>query len=381
MHGYTVIDVETTGLAPEKHDRILELAVVYVSPAGEITGSWSTLINPQRDVGPTRIHGITAKDVASAPTFAQVAPHLLQAVAGRTLVAHNAPFDLRFLAAELTRAGLPAAPLPLTGVCTMAWSGTFLAAPSRRLIDCCSACGIELTDAHSAAADALATAQLLRHYLTLVPAAPWQNIVDHCTDYRWPTPAENYSPLSALTRTEIRMRPADAWLDRIVARMPRSRDPLVESYLGVLELAMLDGYLAEHEKQQLVGVAEATGLSRGQILDLHAGYLQALAELAWADGVVTSQEKAQLHAVAALLGLTHADVEAAIDDAHTGRLDGGLPGSSMALAGITLSPWRPGSLHRGHEPPQGRVGGACGPARPRPRRRHQAHEARGGGRP
>ena len=54
--------------------------------------------------------------------------------------------------------------------------------------------------------------------------------------------------------------------------------------------------------------------------------------------------------MAALLGLTHADVEAAIDDAHVGRLDGSLPGSSMALAGMTLSAWRSGCLHRGYEP-------------------------------
>nr|NLI51307.1 hypothetical protein [Propionibacterium sp.]NLI51309.1 hypothetical protein [Propionibacterium sp.] len=46
MGGYTVIDVETTGLVPEKHDRVVELAVTYVSHDGDIQDHWSTLVNP-----------------------------------------------------------------------------------------------------------------------------------------------------------------------------------------------------------------------------------------------------------------------------------------------------------------------------------------------
>lgn len=44
MSGYTVIDFETTGLAPALHDRVVEIGVVYVSDQGEIEGSgrsWS----------------------------------------------------------------------------------------------------------------------------------------------------------------------------------------------------------------------------------------------------------------------------------------------------------------------------------------------------
>lgn len=63
MTGYTVLDLETTGLFPQKHDRILEIGVVSVSEDGDVLDEWSTLINPGRDVGPTSIHGITARDV------------------------------------------------------------------------------------------------------------------------------------------------------------------------------------------------------------------------------------------------------------------------------------------------------------------------------
>jgi DNA polymerase III epsilon subunit-like protein len=68
MSGYTVVDLETTGLFPQQHDRIVEIAIVTVSDAGHIEQEWSTLVNPQRDVGPTHIHGITAREVLDAPT-------------------------------------------------------------------------------------------------------------------------------------------------------------------------------------------------------------------------------------------------------------------------------------------------------------------------
>ena len=157
MSGYTVVDVETTGLSPERGDRVVEIGVVYVSDGGEIQDHWSTVINPQRDVGPTRIHGLTATDVAAAPTFSDLAPYVLRAISGRTTVAHNATFDLRFLASELLRSGVPLTDLPLSGVCTMQWSTAYLNASSRRLADCCRAGGVTLTAAHSAGADAMAT--------------------------------------------------------------------------------------------------------------------------------------------------------------------------------------------------------------------------------
>ena len=65
-------------------------------------------------------------------------------------------------------------------------------------------------------------------------------------------------------------------LDRIVARMPRSADSRVDSYLALLEMAMLDGYLSLHEQDQLVEAAQSSALSRPQVLALHAEYLHAM---------------------------------------------------------------------------------------------------------
>jgi DNA polymerase III subunit epsilon len=244
VEGYTVVDVETTGLSPTTHDRIVELGVVYVSNQGMIQDRWSTLINPQRDVGPTRIHGITPSEVAAAPTFAEVSPYLLRAIAGRVVVAHNAPFDLRFIAHELIRAGVPLTDLPLVGVCTMQWATHYVLAPGRRLIDCCRASGISLENAHSAAADALAAAQLLSFYLETARFRPlWHDAIECSKSYKWPSYGGTYSEMRLAHRRESHApRPAQ-WLDGVVARMPRAADPRVDAYLGVLEEALLDGLI------------------------------------------------------------------------------------------------------------------------------------------
>ncbi len=101
---FAVVDVETTGFT--NRDRVLEVAVVHAAADGTVTGTWSTLVNPDRDIPNTRIHGISAADVVGAPTFADIAGELADQLNGRVFVAHNAPFDTRLLAAEFGRLGL-----------------------------------------------------------------------------------------------------------------------------------------------------------------------------------------------------------------------------------------------------------------------------------
>lgn len=166
----------------------------------------------------------------------------------------------------------------------------FLDAPSRRLADCCTASGIALTDAHSAIADAHATAELLGHYLGLLEGArrlPWQEEIELADAFAGPRDLPR-SAARLLERTAARSVRPDGWLDRILPRIPRTADSRIDSYLATLELALLDGVLAEHEKDELVAVAQECGLSRGAVLELHAGYLWAMAEVALADGVVTA---------------------------------------------------------------------------------------------
>lgn len=311
MSGYTVVDLETTGLFPQMHDRIVEVAVVQLSDQGHLESEWSTLVNPERDVGPTEIHGITTRDVLQAPTFAEVAPHVLNEISGRTVVAHNARFDLRFLDAEFERADVGTVP-PSPGLCTMELSRRFIRGASRKLKDCCAAARVPHNDAHSALGDARGAAGLLVYYLAKagVPV-PWDDVIRFTRAHRWPPGPDPMPTLRMLNRNQLQRRPA-AWLDRITSLMPRNDDPVVDAYLDVLEQAMLDHYISAHEEEALVGLAITLGLSRDQLAAIHAMYLDTMAAAALADGVVTETERHELDQAASMLGLPRRLVDAAL---------------------------------------------------------------------
>jgi DNA polymerase III epsilon subunit-like protein len=77
---FAVVDVETTGLY--NSDRVVEVAVVTITADGRVVDEWDTLINPQRDVGPTHIHRITPSMVSAAPTFEEIAVALARRLDG-----------------------------------------------------------------------------------------------------------------------------------------------------------------------------------------------------------------------------------------------------------------------------------------------------------
>lgn len=327
--GYTVVDLETTGLFPQKHDRIIEIGIVSVTDDGEVADEWSTLINPGRDVGPTDIHGITARDVLDAPRFHDVAHHVIARLSGRTLVAHNARFDTHFLDHEFERAGLGTrAPTP--SLCTMQLSTSYLRGASRKLKDCCHAARVPHVDKHTAIGDARAVAGLLRYYLTQSGRpVPWDHTNRLTRRHWWPASIPAAS-VPSRQRGGADRRP-DAWLDRISSQLPRNHDPAVEAYLDVLERAMLDCYLSAHEEEALIEVARGLGLQRDQIAAVHATFLDAMAIAAWEDGVVTETELGDLSKVAGMLGLPGALVRIALQRAEQ------LAGHRAARGGFKLA--------------------------------------------
>ena len=317
MTGYTIVDLETTGLFPQKHDRVLEIGLINLSDSGEVESEWATLINPQRDVGPTHIHGITARDVLDAPTFDEVAPHVITSLAGRTLVAHNARFDTHFLDYEFDRAGAGTMP-PTPSLCTMQLSHSYLRGASRKLKDCCAAAHVAHVDEHTALGDARAVAGLLRFYMKqAVQPVPWSSILEATRRHWWPELGSRISNTVRTVRRRVTPRRPDAWLDRITSSLPRNPEPKVEAYLDVLERAMLDGYLSVHEENELIELALALGLQRDQLAAIHATYLDAMAIAAWADGVVTETETDDLVGVASMLGLPPDLVKVALRRAET----------------------------------------------------------------
>jgi DNA polymerase-3 subunit epsilon len=81
---------------------------------GVITACDTKFVNTQRALSARSfaINQISAEQLASAPIFSDIAGPLRAALADTVIVAHNAPFDLEFLHAELALAGQPALLVP-----------------------------------------------------------------------------------------------------------------------------------------------------------------------------------------------------------------------------------------------------------------------------
>jgi DNA polymerase-3 subunit epsilon len=100
-----VLDTETTGLEAAQGHRIIEIGCVEMVNRRATGRSFHEYLDPERDIdsGAAAVHGITREKLAGKPRFAQVAERFLEFVADAELIIHNAPFDVAFLDAELTR--------------------------------------------------------------------------------------------------------------------------------------------------------------------------------------------------------------------------------------------------------------------------------------
>jgi DNA polymerase III epsilon subunit len=111
---FVALDTETTGLQPIVH-RLVEIGAVCFRLDGWELATFQQLIDPEIPIPPEvqQVHGITDAMVRRKPTIEHVLPQFIEFLgeSDTILLAHNAPFDLSFLAMALTRLGL-AYPLP-----------------------------------------------------------------------------------------------------------------------------------------------------------------------------------------------------------------------------------------------------------------------------
>ncbi len=161
---FVVTDTETTGTRADE-DRIIEIGAVKVR-GGEIVDTFQQLIDPERHVPRriTRITGLSTASVFGEPIAKEVLPRFLDFLGDGVLVAHNLPFDLRFLQAELDLAGLP--PIENEAVCTVRLARRLLPSlPSRGLTALAAHFRITNSARHRALGDAEATADILLRFL------------------------------------------------------------------------------------------------------------------------------------------------------------------------------------------------------------------------
>lgn len=105
-----ILDTETTGLYPNRGDRLIEFAGLEMIDRRLTGRALHLYIHPQRDIPEeaSRIHGITLDQLEDAPTFDQVSQQIADFIQGAELIIHNAPFDVGFLDMEFKRIGLSA---------------------------------------------------------------------------------------------------------------------------------------------------------------------------------------------------------------------------------------------------------------------------------
>ncbi len=95
---FCVIDIETTGL-DLAHDEIISVGVAEVVEGRISSRFFYEVARPSRPISEAamRVHALTARELASAPPFAQVLQRLREHVRGSVIVAHAAWVERAFL--------------------------------------------------------------------------------------------------------------------------------------------------------------------------------------------------------------------------------------------------------------------------------------------
>lgn len=157
-------DLETTGIDIAK-DRIVEMAIIKIYPNGEEEKK-TYLINPTIPIPKkvSKIHGITDEDIKDKPAFVEIAKEVAKIFQGCDLAGYNSnKFDIPLLAEEFLRADID---IDLKKNNFIDVQVIFHKMEQRTLGAAYKFyCQKDLKDAHSAAADTLATYEVLKSQL------------------------------------------------------------------------------------------------------------------------------------------------------------------------------------------------------------------------
>ncbi|WAB82914.1 exonuclease domain-containing protein [Microcella daejeonensis] len=310
--GFAVLDFETTGLFPERHDRVIEIGLVLLSPDGSEEGRFETVVHPGRDLGPTHIHGVTGEHVADAPRFEEIASSLLEVLGDRVIVAHNARFDTRFLLAEMARCGHDLREIDSITMCTMQIAREYLPGTARSLADCCRAFDIEIERPHHALSDAVATSQFLVALLRQEPG-----LAAHADRVRaldigpWPVGIPRHfaprpRPMASALSEPNRVVQSVAWVPTPDANAEETE------FLAVLDRVIADEFITPRESQELLDAAAHARVTPSRLQQLREMYFTSLVTLAWRDGVLDEQEVRAIETVGSMLSMDESLVSAAL---------------------------------------------------------------------
>lgn len=286
---WAIVDVETTGLNPG-HDRVIEVSVVHLDQE-EPKLVFDTLVFPDRAVDLT-VHGLTSRELEDAPRFFDIAALLLEAIAGRVMVAHNAEFDLRFLSLEFHHVQVGQFRPPY--LCTMALHRALEVEPAEKsLRRICSGLGVPL-EAHTASGDALALGRLMQHYRMLMKRRGLRNF-HHLKSLMNATCCGSWEVLP-IPGPPPHLPRGCSLKSRCQLDQLEKEEPKVDYSCAVLQ-AVSDYELSEAEYRYLMVLREEQCLTDEQIRAAHSAVLTWFLSQAAADGWVDSVESERLRKV------------------------------------------------------------------------------------
>ncbi|MBP1841414.1 DNA polymerase-3 subunit epsilon [Formosa algae] len=149
---YTVIDIETNGSG----NKITEIAILK-HDGTQIIEEFTSLVNPEAQIPPyiTTLTGIDNRMVADAPTFAEIAQHVLDITEDSIFVAHNVNFDYNIIRNAFKELDIE---FKRKKLCTIRLSRKLIPGhQSYSLGKLCTALNIDVFDRHRAKGDAEAT--------------------------------------------------------------------------------------------------------------------------------------------------------------------------------------------------------------------------------
>lgn len=173
-----VVDLETTGLSADRGDRVCEVGIVRIR-GGAVMETFGSLVDPTVPVsaGAFAVNGIGPAMLAGAPLFGEVMPRVEPLLRDAVLVAYNAPFDMSFLHSEFRLNGTPRLTNPVVDVLVLARQ-LLPGRPKYPQSSVASLLKISSPVSHRALEDAMVTAKILMHFLSMLRAHDLRTLGD-----------------------------------------------------------------------------------------------------------------------------------------------------------------------------------------------------------
>jgi DNA polymerase-3 subunit epsilon len=288
-----VIDFETTGLTPG-FDRVVEISVFKKEPNKCPYLAFDTLVNPQRPVSATEIHGITDEDVKTAPTFNDIAGNFVDTLSGCVVAAYNVYFDIKFLECELQQTGVSSLP---PHFCLMYMRPLLNLGQRCNLETACREHGINFNNqtAHIAASDAEASAKLMEYYLNVLSDRKISTFgqLSHLKSYKFLN-SFIYTPLPKAE--SFNLRKSEKFLSRANYKPPvldPEKQALIE-YWDSLRSVLADLDITEQELKYILDIRRKIQLPKEKIRMLHAKAFTAIISQFISDKTLDDKEVLKL---------------------------------------------------------------------------------------